>query len=94
MLTREEVIYVASLSRIHLEESEILPLQKDLAAILDYIDKLKKLDVKGIPPTSHVLPLKNVYREDVPKPSLKQPEALGIALSQEKSCFKVPPVIE
>ena len=94
MLTKEEVRYIASLSRIHLEEREVEYLTTNLAGILHYIEKLKKLDVSNIDPTSHVLPLKNVYRNDVVKPSLPQQEAVKISENQFNGFFKVPQVIE
>lgn len=94
MLSKDEVRYVASLSRIHLENSEVEELSKSLGDILQYIESLKKLDVSQVKPTSHVLPLKNVYREDKVKPSLKREEVLKTAVSHTKGSFKVPQVIE
>lgn len=94
MLSKEDVRYIAHLSRIHLQDQEVERLTKDLEGILHYIEKLKKLDVKGAKPTSHVLPLKNVYREDAVRPSLKQDEVMGISVANQKGSFKVPQVIE
>ena len=94
MLNKEEVRYIASLSRIDLEENEVEILTKSLADILNYIEKLKKLDVSNVKPTSHVLPLENVYREDEVKPSLPQKEALQASVEQHNGSFKVPKVIE
>ncbi len=94
MLSKDDVRYIASLSRIYLEEHEIEHLQKDLEQILHYVQKLEKLDVKDIQPTSHVLPLNNVYRRDVVKPSLPQADAIKIASVKHKGFFKVPQVIE
>ena len=94
MLSKEEVYYVASLSRIHLEKNEVEELTKTLGDILQYIEKLKKLDVTAVKPTSHVLPLKNVYREDKVKPSLRREDVLKIAISHAHGSFKVPQVIE
>ena len=94
MLAKEEVRYIASLSRIHLEENEVDYLTRNLGDILGYIEKLKKLDVTNVSPTSHVLPLKNIYREDNIRPSLSQSEALKITSNRHKGFFKVPQVIE
>lgn len=94
MINDKDVKYIADLSRIHLKDSEIKHLTKDLEKILDYINKLENLDVSGVKPTSHVLPLKNVYREDVVKPSLSQEDALKFCVEQYKGSFKVPKVIE
>ena len=94
MLSKDEVLYVASLSRIHLEKEEVEELTKTLGDILQYVEKLEKLDVTQINPTSHVLPLKNVTREDKIKPSLKLEEVLKIAVSRANGSFKVPQIIE
>ena len=94
MLSKEEVRYISSLSRIHLEEGEVEYLTRNLADILHYIDKLKKLDVSETPPTTHVLPLKNVYRADKLKPSLSMQDAVNISSHAYKGFFKVPQVIE
>ncbi len=94
MISEKDVQYVAGLARIHLKDEEIDLLTKDLEKILDYINKLDTLDVTEIQPTSHVLPLKNVYREDTVRPSLTQQEALKISVEQHEGSFKVPKVIE
>ncbi len=94
MLSKKEVENIASLSRIHLKPNEIEHHTKNLTGILDYIAKLEKLDVSNVKPTSHVLPIKNVFREDTVKPSLAQEEALKISPSQKDGSFKVPQVIE
>ena len=94
MLKKEDVQYIAGLSRIHLEAKEVEFLTKSLADILHYIEKLQKLDVTNVKPTSHVLPVHNVYREDKIRPSLPQNEALKIAPAVHNGFFKVPQVIE
>jgi len=94
MITEKDVQYVAGLARIHLREDEVNRLTKDLENILDYIHKLDTLDVSDIQPTSHVLPLKNVYRQDSVRPSLTQQEAMNFSVEQQDGSFKVPKVIE
>ena len=94
MISEKDVKYVAGLARIHLKDEEIDRLTKDLEKILDYINKLDTLDVADVQPTSHVLPLKNVYREDKVRPSLTQQEALKISVERQEGFFKVPKVIE
>ena len=94
MLKKDDIRYIAHLSRIYLQEKEVEGLIKDLESILHYIEKLKKLNVKDIEPTSHVLPLKNVFRKDTPKPSLTQKEAIKISVANARGSFKVPQVIE
>ena len=94
MISKDDVRYIAHLSRIHLQDEEVEQLTKDLESILHYVEKLKKLNVKDIEPTSHVLALKNVFRKDVPRPSLTQKDALKISVSNANGSFKVPQVIE
>lgn len=93
-ITKEDVQYIASLSRIHLQGDEIERLTKDLENILHYVHKLEKLDVRAVAPTSHVLPLANVYREDEVKPSLPQAEVMKVAVAPHNGFFKVPKVIQ
>ena len=94
MITKKDVEYVAKLARIGLEKGEVEHLTKQLEAILEYIEKLNKIDISKVEPTSHVLPIKNVYREDKSKESLSVAEVMKIAVSKEKNQFKVPKVIE
>jgi aspartyl-tRNA(Asn)/glutamyl-tRNA(Gln) amidotransferase subunit C len=93
-MNQDEIRQIASLARINLEEKELEHLTKNLDDILHYIAKLQKLDVSQVQPTTHVLPVTNVFRKDVVKPSLPQDEALSIAVAKHKGSFKVPQVIE
>lgn len=88
-----DVEYVAKLARIKLSHEEAQILSSQLSDILSYIDKLKKLDVKDVQPTSHVLNIKNVYRKDERKRSLAVQDVLKNAPSREGDYFKVPKVI-
>ncbi|HBG61821.1 MAG TPA: Asp-tRNA(Asn)/Glu-tRNA(Gln) amidotransferase subunit GatB [Candidatus Omnitrophica bacterium] len=94
MISKEDVLNIASLSRIHLQDNEIDQLTKNLEDILEYIAKLEKLDVSNVEPTSHVLPIENVYREDKVNSSLGQSAALKISTENQNGSFKVPKVIE
>ena len=94
MITREDVLKVASLARISLQDKEVEQLQVDLSKILDHINKLNTLDVKDVTPTIHPLQLENVYRKDGVQPSVSQADALKIAVEQKNGSFKVPKVIE
>lgn len=89
-----DVQYVAKLARIRLSPNEIKQLGKQLRNVLAYIDKLKEVDTKTIQPTSHPLPLKNVFRKDEVKPSLPTEEVLNNAPAKEAHFFKVPAIIE
>lgn len=94
MISKDNVKYAAELARIHLRDEEIDPLTRDLEKIIQYINKLDALDVEKIQPTSHVLPLKNVSREDKIRPSLTQEEVLKFSIEKQDGAFKVPKVIE
>ena len=93
-ITRETVEYVAHLARIELQQKELEKLSKQLHDILDFIDTLTKVDIKDIAPTSHILPISNILREDVPRPSLTAQNALANAPQKEGNFFVVPKVIE
>lgn len=94
MITQDDVNYIAGLARINLSPEESLPLAQDLERILEYIRQLEGVDVSEVQPTSHVLSLKNVYRDDIPVPSLTQEEALSIAVQKLNGSFKVPQIID
>lgn len=94
MISKEEILKIASLSRIYLEEHEKDKFSKDLEDILNYIAKLENLDVSNVEPTSHVVPVKNVLREDSVKPSLSQEDVLKISKTTKENSFQVPQIIE
>ena len=71
MITKEEVKHIAKLARLGLTSEEIEKLQKELSSILDYIEKLKEVDISGVEPTSHSIEMENVMREDEEKGKLK-----------------------
>jgi len=93
-ITKKEVEHVARLARLGLNENEKELMAKQLSTILDYADILKKLDTKDVPPTSHAIPMKNIFREDKTKPCLEVEEILNNAPDQEEHMFKVPKIIE
>lgn len=93
-LTREDVAHIARLARLALTEEEKLRFLEQLGNILDHVSKLKSLKTEGVPPTSHVLPLKNVWREDVVVPPPDHEALLSNAPDREGPYFKVKKVIE
>ena len=93
-ISKETVKYVANLARIELSEEELKKCSLQLNDILNYIEQLKEVDISKISPTAHVLPIKNVKREDKLRPSFKTKEALKNAPQTEGMFFKVPKVIE
>lgn len=93
-ITIETVEHVANLARLYLSEEEKKEMANTLSSILDYMDKLNELDTTDVPPTAHIIPLKNVFREDVVKESLPREEVLKNAPEKERGFFKVPRIIE
>ena len=92
-LTREDVKKVALLSRLELTEEEIDTQIGPLNDLLKQFEALQQLDVTGVEPTSHSVPVVNVLREDVVKPSLTRDEVLANAPESREGCFVVPRVI-
>ena len=93
-ISPKDVEYLALLARLELTPEELQHFTTQLDEILAYVEKLKKVPTEGIPPTSHVLNLSNVFREDQVGKSLSPEDALSNAPSKEGSFFKVPKVIE
>lgn len=93
-ITKSDVKYIANLARLKLTEKETEYFTGQLSNIIRYIDQLKVLDTTNIEPTAHVMPIQNVFREDVVKPSLKVEDVLKNAPAKEDNLFKVPRIIE
>lgn len=91
---RIDIEKVARLARIKLSEEEKVIFGNQLEQILNYMEQLNRLDTQGIEPTSHAIPIFNIFREDEVRPSVPREEVLGIAPSQEDGHFKVPRIIE
>jgi aspartyl-tRNA(Asn)/glutamyl-tRNA(Gln) amidotransferase subunit C len=85
---------VARLARLELSEKEKETFGNQLEQILTYMEQLNRLDTTGVEPTSHAIPIDNVFREDEVKSSLPRKEVLGISPDQEDDHFKVPRIIE
>jgi aspartyl-tRNA(Asn)/glutamyl-tRNA(Gln) amidotransferase subunit C len=85
---------VARLARLELSEEEKETFGNQLEQILTYMEKLNRLDTAGIEPTSHAIPIHNIFREDGVKSSFAQEEVLALAPDEEDGHFKVPRIIE
>jgi len=83
MITKEEVKHIAKLARLGLSDKEIGEFQKELSKILNYIEKLKEVDISNIKPTSHSIALENVMREDAEKEKLKTKKEKLLELAPE-----------
>jgi aspartyl-tRNA(Asn)/glutamyl-tRNA(Gln) amidotransferase subunit C len=92
--TEFDVKYVAHLARITLTAEEEQRLGAQLGQILGYVEKLKELDVSGVEPTDHAVPLVNVTRPDEVRPSLPHDEAMRNAPAQANGLFIVPKIVE
>ena len=89
-----DVKYVAHLARLTLTPAEEQKIGSQLGNILGYIEKLSELDVSGVEPTAHAVPLVNVTRADAVAPSLSNEEALMNAPAKANSLFMVPKIVE
>jgi aspartyl-tRNA(Asn)/glutamyl-tRNA(Gln) amidotransferase subunit C len=85
---------VAHLARIALTADEAATIGAQLGQVLEYMEKLNELDVSGVEPTAHAVPLTNVSRPDEPRPSLPHDEALRNAPAQANGLFLVPKIVE
>jgi len=92
-LSQDEVRKVAALARLELTDDEIESQAKHLNEMLGQFEKLQALDVTGIEPTSHSIPIVNVLREDVERPSLSRAETLANAPEARDGCFVVPRIV-
>ena len=89
-----DVAYVARLARINLTEDEAKIFQKQLDDVLEYVEKLRQLDVTGVDAAAHGLPVFNVFREDAPRNWFTAEQALSNAPRQANGLFVVPKVVE
>jgi aspartyl-tRNA(Asn)/glutamyl-tRNA(Gln) amidotransferase subunit C len=89
-----DVAYVARLARINLTEAEAELFQKQLDDVLKYVDKLHQADVTDVEAAAHVLPILNVFREDVPRDWFTSEQALSNAPRRANGLFIVPKVVE
>ncbi len=92
-ISRDELAHLATLARIDLTDAELDHLAPQLSVILESVASISGVADDGIPPTSHPLPLTNVYRPDVVTPGLTAEEALAGAPEQEEQRFKVPRIL-
>jgi aspartyl-tRNA(Asn)/glutamyl-tRNA(Gln) amidotransferase subunit C len=94
MITRQDVEHVAELARLELTAAEKDQFIAQLNSILTYIEKLNELNTTDVEPTSHVIPVSNVFRDDQVRPSLERGLALQNAPQESHFFFKVPRIIE
>jgi aspartyl-tRNA(Asn)/glutamyl-tRNA(Gln) amidotransferase subunit C len=90
MIDRDRVLHVAKLARLKLTDDEVDRMSGELSKILEHVETMNELDLDGVEPTSHVVDLTNVLREDVPRPSLPREKALEQAPDAAEGGFRVP----
>ena len=93
-ISKEEVEHVAKLARLLVSEEEKDVLTRQLSGILTYVGKLNEINTEGVEPLSHVIDIKNVFREDKTRESLSQDLALSNAPEKRDGFFRVPKIIE
>lgn len=92
-ITPAEIAKLASLARIELTDEELVTLAPQLDVILDAVAQVTQVASPDIPPTSHALPLVNVFRADEVRPSLSAQAALSGAPDSEDGRFRVPQIL-
>jgi aspartyl-tRNA(Asn)/glutamyl-tRNA(Gln) amidotransferase subunit C len=93
-ISKEEIEHIAVLARLSLSEEEKEIFGPQLSSVLDYMEKLNELDTRDIEPTSHVIALSNVMRDDAPRDSIPREDALMNAPSHTDKFYRVPKIIE
>ena len=93
-LSREEVLHIARLARIALDESEITRLSEQLSNLLENFEVLQKVNTDDVPPTAQSVDLQSVMRDDAVVASFPPEDILANAPRREEDCFRVKPVLE
>jgi aspartyl-tRNA(Asn)/glutamyl-tRNA(Gln) amidotransferase subunit C len=93
-LTRDDVAKVALLGRLKLTADEMDRMTVQLGRVLEYVDILNEVDTKHVEPMAHAIELRDVFRADLPVPSLSREDALANAPKTDGRCFVVPAILE
>ncbi|MBC2709858.1 MAG: Asp-tRNA(Asn)/Glu-tRNA(Gln) amidotransferase subunit GatC [Desulfosarcina sp.] len=92
-ITKEEVLHVAHLARLDIDDADVDRFAGQIGTILDYVDTLKQVDTTGVAATSHAITLTNAFREDEQKSHLDPEASLANAPEKDDGAFVVPKVI-
>ena len=92
-ISRDDVAHLAKLARIDMSDVELDHLAKEMDVILGAVARVQEVAGVDVPATSHPIPVNNVFRVDVVKPSLTSQEALSGAPAQSEDRFKVPQIL-
>ncbi len=90
MLDRTQVLHVARLARLQLDEEEVQRMAGELSAVLEHVERIGELDLEGVPPTAHAVEVNTVLRPDEPVPSLPREVILAAAPEPVDGGFGVP----
>jgi aspartyl-tRNA(Asn)/glutamyl-tRNA(Gln) amidotransferase subunit C len=90
MIDRDQVLHVARLARLRLDDEEVQRMASELSGILEHVERISELDLDDVEPTSHVIALENVFRPDDPRPSWDRDEMLESAPDPASGAFRVP----
>ncbi|MCM3739418.1 Asp-tRNA(Asn)/Glu-tRNA(Gln) amidotransferase subunit GatC [Oceanobacillus luteolus] len=93
VISKEKVMHVAELARLHITDEEAEKLTDELKSIIEHAQLLNELDTSDVEPTTHVLKLTNVMRKDEPKEWITQEEAVKNAPDQKDGQFRVPSIL-
>jgi aspartyl-tRNA(Asn)/glutamyl-tRNA(Gln) amidotransferase subunit C len=90
MIDREQVLHVARLARLQLDDDEVERMAGELSQILGHVERISELDLEGVEPTSHVVEVTDALRPDEPRPCLDREVALAAAPARTEDGFLVP----
>jgi aspartyl-tRNA(Asn)/glutamyl-tRNA(Gln) amidotransferase subunit C len=90
-ISRDDVLHVARLARLELNEDEVARFQEQLSAIIDAVSKVSELDLADVPPTAHPLEIQNAWAEDEPHACLPLDEVFANAPDRDDDFFRTPP---
>jgi aspartyl-tRNA(Asn)/glutamyl-tRNA(Gln) amidotransferase subunit C len=90
VIDRDQVLHVAKLARLKLDDEEIERMSSELSGILEHIEHINELELENVEPTTHVIALENVLRPDKPRPSWSRDEVLERAPDPASGAFRVP----
>ena len=93
LISSADVEYVAKLAHLRFDEEQAQDMAGKLGSILEYMQQLNEIDTTGVDITTHVLPISNVFREDVQREQLPNEEALSNAPEREDNYFRVPRIL-
>ncbi|GMQ56872.1 Asp-tRNA(Asn)/Glu-tRNA(Gln) amidotransferase subunit GatC [Vallitalea sediminicola] len=93
-ITKEQVEHVANLARLNLTEEEKEQMTTDMEVIIEFANRINEINIDNINPTAHIIPINNVFREDIVNPSFSRDELLSNAPNRANGCFSVPRIVE